>query len=143
VTASGAPPLTYQWLKDGTNLSGATAATFTIPAATRRDSGVYQVVVSNPGGGTPSSNATLVVRSPQKLGAPLRMTGGALALVSGDADGGLLVAGDLAHFEALASSNLVEWVKLTNSLTLTDGMLQLLDAGSTNVPTRFYRIIEQ
>jgi hypothetical protein len=32
---------------------------------------------------------------------------------------------------------------LTNSLTLTNGMLRLWDASGTNWPSRFYRILEQ
>ena len=143
VAATGAPPLSFRWLKDGTNLNGATSAAFTIASATRRDSGVYQAVVTNPGGSTPSSNATLVVRSPQKLGSPLWLPGGGIALTSGDADGGVLSPGDLSAFQAQASTNLVDWVTLPNSLTLTNGLLLLRDPDGTNCPARFYRIIEQ
>ncbi len=142
VAASGVPPLTYQWSKDGTNLSGATATTFVIPTATRRDSGVYQAVVTNPGGGTPSSNATLVVRSPQQMGPPMTLPGGGFALSSGDADGGPLVASDLANFQAQATTNFVDWVALLNGLTVTNGRLLLVDLDSTSYPRRFYRIIE-
>ena len=140
--ATGAPPIAYQWSKDGAMLAGSTSTSFVIPSATRRDSGLYQVVASNPGGNTPSSNAMLVVRSPQKLGAPLRLPGGILAITADDADGGPLFPGDLAGFQALVSTNLLDWETLTNSLTLTNGQLLLRDADSTNTPTRFYRIVE-
>jgi hypothetical protein len=140
--ATGAPPITYQWWKDGTNLGGSTSTSHVIANATRRDSGVYQVVASNPGGDTPSSNAMLVIRSPQKLGAPLRLPGGTLAITSDDADGGRLLPGDLAGFQALVSTNLLNWETLTNGFTLTNGLLLLRDADSTSSPTRFYRIIE-
>ncbi len=142
VTASGAPPLSYQWLKDGTNLAGASASTVTIVQATRRDSGLYQVMVSNPGGGTPSSNATVVVRSPQQMGAPIQLPGGGIALASGDADGGPLLPGDLPNFQTQASTNFVDWVALLHGLTVTNGMLLLVDPDCTNYPYRFYRIIE-
>jgi alpha-tubulin suppressor-like RCC1 family protein len=142
VAATGAPPLSYQWLKNGTNLTGGTSAALTIACATRRDSGVYEVAVSNPGGSTPSSNATLVVRSPQRMGPPLRLPGGGIALTSGDADAGALLASDLPNFQVQASTNLVDWVALLNALTVTNGMLYLVDPDSANYPYRFYRIIE-
>ena len=140
--ATGAPPLTYQWLKDGALLAGSTSTALVIPSATRRDSGLYQVVANNPGGNTPSSNAMLAVRSPQKLGAPLRLPGGTLAITSDDADGSQLLPGDLAGFQALVSTNLLDWETLTNSLTLTNGQLLLRDEDTANSPGRFYRILE-
>ncbi|HVM47833.1 MAG TPA: LamG-like jellyroll fold domain-containing protein [Candidatus Acidoferrum sp.] len=142
VAATGVPSLSYQWWKDGAPLSNATSAAYTITSATRRDSGVYRVGVSNPGGTTYSSNATLVVRSPQKLGAPQPLTGGGLAVWSGDADAGTLLPGDLPNFQAQASTNLVDWVALLNCLTVTNGMLYLVDPDSRLYPCRFYRIIE-
>jgi hypothetical protein len=140
--ASGAPPVTYQWLKDGTNLSGATSTSYVIAKATRRDSGVYQIVASNPGGGTPSSNATLRVRSPQKLGSPLPLPGGTITLTSKDADGGPLLSGDLPGFQAQATTNLMDWATLLNRLSVSNGMLLLVDPDSTNYARRFYRILE-
>jgi len=40
------------------------------------------------------------------------------------------------------SSNLVDWVTLPGTLTLTNGLLQLQDSYATDAPMRFYRIIE-
>lgn len=61
VVASGTPTLTYQWRKAGTNINGATAATYTIASVVAADAGSYDVVVSNTYGGTTSSAATLTV----------------------------------------------------------------------------------
>jgi hypothetical protein len=62
VTAVGAPPLSYQWRFNLTNiLSGATNATYTVFSAQAYDAGAYDVVVSNPGGSVTSSNAVLTV----------------------------------------------------------------------------------
>ena len=47
VTASGTPPLFYQWQKDGVQLNMATNATHTIAAAATSDAGSYQCLVSN------------------------------------------------------------------------------------------------
>ena len=140
--ASGAPPVTYQWLKDGTNLSGATSTNYVIAKATRRDSGVYQIVASNPGGGTPSSNATLQIRSPQKLGLPLPLPSGTITLTSKDADGGPLLPGDLPGFQAQATTNFMDWATLLNRLSVSNGFLLLVDPDSTNYSRRFYRILE-
>jgi hypothetical protein len=62
VTASGTAPFTYQWRKNGTAISGATAASYTTPATTTADSGAtFSVVVSNSVGSATSANATLTV----------------------------------------------------------------------------------
>ena len=65
VTASGTSPLSYQWRKNGANVSGATASTYTTPATTSADSGVqFSVVVTNAAGSVTSSAATLTVNTP-------------------------------------------------------------------------------
>ena len=61
VSASGAAPLTYQWRKDGAAIAGATAATFTLPAARPSDAGSYSVVVSNGTGSVTSGAVTVTV----------------------------------------------------------------------------------
>lgn len=62
VTASVAPTatLTYQWKKNGADVSGATSASYTTPATTAGDTGTFTVVVSS-AGATPvtSTGATL------------------------------------------------------------------------------------
>lgn len=63
VTASGTAPLSYQWRKNGTNIAGATAASYTTPATTSGDNGsLFSVVVSNSAGSATSNNALLTVR---------------------------------------------------------------------------------
>jgi hypothetical protein len=62
VTASGQDPLTYQWQRDGVDVPGATAATYTIDATTPADSGAtYRVIVTNSLGSAASAGATLTV----------------------------------------------------------------------------------
>jgi hypothetical protein len=62
VTASGSPPLTYQWRKGGSNLPGQTSATLTINNAQDSDEGTYDVVVTGAGNVSVTSNpATLTV----------------------------------------------------------------------------------
>ncbi|HSU53772.1 MAG TPA: immunoglobulin domain-containing protein, partial [Candidatus Dormibacteraeota bacterium] len=141
VSASGAPPISYQWLKAGTNIGGAVSSSFNIITATRHDSAIYSVVASNPGGSNSSSNVVVLIRVPQRLNA-LMQADRTFALTSSDADGGSLSPEDLGRFECQSSSNLLNWISLTNSVIVTNGTLFLIDRNSTNYPQRFYRIIE-
>jgi len=62
VTASGAAPLTFQWQRDGVDIPGATAASFTISNVTLADDGAtFRAVVRNNAGSATSNSATLTV----------------------------------------------------------------------------------
>src|SRR5204863_51112 len=62
VVATGTAPLSYQWRKSGTAISGATAPTYPTPATTSADSGSqFTVVVTNPANSVTSNAATLTV----------------------------------------------------------------------------------
>ncbi len=60
VVAAGTDPLTYQWQKNGTAISGATAASYSTPALQIGDDGaMFAVVVTNSAGTITSSSAKL------------------------------------------------------------------------------------
>jgi hypothetical protein len=61
VRAAGSAPLTYQWRKDGTSISGATDATNALAAAQSVNAGSYTVVVTNVAGSLTSAVAQLTV----------------------------------------------------------------------------------
>jgi Immunoglobulin I-set domain len=64
VVATGTAPLTYQWRKNGANITHATSATHTTPPTTASDGGTkFDVVVSNSLGSVTSNSATLAVNS--------------------------------------------------------------------------------
>ena len=63
VAASGTAPFSYQWLKAGTAIAGATNATYTLAAAAPADTGAYSVTVTNVAGAVTSAAATLTVTS--------------------------------------------------------------------------------
>jgi glucose/arabinose dehydrogenase len=66
VGASGTPPLSYQWRRNGTNIAGATAASYTIASAAQADDGArFSVVVSNAAGSVTSADAVLTVTANQ------------------------------------------------------------------------------
>ncbi len=67
VTASGSPAPTYQWQKNGANLSGATSASYMIASAAAADAGTYTVVVTNAAGSVTSTGAMLTI-SPGSAG---------------------------------------------------------------------------
>jgi hypothetical protein len=62
VGATGTAPISYRWRKNGANISGATAASYTTPATSSADNGAqFTVVVSNPAGSVTSNGANLTV----------------------------------------------------------------------------------
>ena len=70
VTATGDPPLSYQWQWNGTNLAGATRSGLTITNAQVANAGAYGVVVTNQYGSVLSAIASLVVQDPFILAQP-------------------------------------------------------------------------
>src|SRR5438445_494554 len=76
VTATGSSPLTYQWNKNGTAISGATSSTYTTPATTSSDNGAqFTVIISNSVGTVTSNAATLTVNTPPSISAqPISQT---------------------------------------------------------------------
>jgi hypothetical protein len=65
VTATSAATPTYQWTKNGTNISGATSDTLILTGVGAADAASYKVVVTNGGGSTTSNAGTLAVTSGQ------------------------------------------------------------------------------
>jgi hypothetical protein len=64
VVATGTAPLSYQWRKNTTNISGATAASYTTPATTSGDNAAkFDVIVTNSVNSVTSTQATLTVNS--------------------------------------------------------------------------------
>lgn len=143
VSAAGTSPYYYQWQLNGTNIPNANASTLNVPDAVRADDGVYSVFVSNAYSGIQSSNAVLTVFLAQRFGQPQVLPGNQIQLLFADADGGaMFTSNDLATFTVLASTNLVNWVAVTNALSLTNGSAVLVDT-MTNAPRKFYRVLEQ
>jgi hypothetical protein len=68
VAASGTPPFTYQWLKNGSGITGATSSSYTTPPMSIFDSGaIFSTRVTNAGGSATSAGAILTVNAPGQL----------------------------------------------------------------------------
>jgi len=61
--ASGSPTPTYQWQKNGSNIAGATGASYSLSDVTSNDVGTFAVLATNSAGSATSSGATLTVNS--------------------------------------------------------------------------------
>jgi len=70
VTANGTPPLFYQWLRNTTNLPGATSSSLNLTNVQIADGGTYAVIVSNSVGPVTSSDAVLTVNPPPPCSPP-------------------------------------------------------------------------
>jgi type II secretory pathway component GspD/PulD (secretin) len=64
VTAEGTPPLSYQWYFNGSAISGATAASYSISGVTASNEGNYTVIITSPYGSVTSSNITVATSTP-------------------------------------------------------------------------------
>jgi hypothetical protein len=81
--------------------------------------------------------------SPLMLTAPQVLPDGSLVFTSSNSGGQELLPEDLASIAVQASTNLRDWITLPGTCTLTNGLLQIHDASCTNLPQRFYRIVER
>ena len=61
VAAAGTAPFTYQWTFNGSAISGANSASYSIASAATSNAGSYAVIVTNVSGSITSSSATLTV----------------------------------------------------------------------------------
>ena len=104
VTASGTAPLSYQWRRNGTNIGGATNASYTLnPTATSDSGATFDVVVSNSAGSVTSQAATLTV-NPQATGA-FQQGGGPDHLVSIEAE----------HYDTHTPQGGDSWLSISDS----------------------------
>jgi glucose/arabinose dehydrogenase len=70
VAASGTPPLSYQWQRNGLDIPGGTGSTYTIAFAQSIDDGArFRAVVSNTAGSATSNEAVLTVSTGQSFSA--------------------------------------------------------------------------
>lgn len=131
VVSTGSAPLAYQWRKDGVNLAGATAATYSVASTALGDAGSYTVVVTNSVGTATSAAAALAVSVPSA----------APAITTSPASQSVVVGASVA-FSVTASGTAplgYQWQKNggvisgATSAGYTIPSAQLADAGSFSV----------
>ncbi|CAN5627032.1 hypothetical protein BH11BAC1_BH11BAC1_21830 [soil metagenome] len=83
VSVTGSNPFTYQWRKNGNNISSATNSSYAIASVVPGDAGTYSVVVTNSFGTATSMNASLFVTGPNQVPTATISTPGAGAMYSG------------------------------------------------------------
>lgn len=100
VVVQSESPLSYQWLRSGTPIAGATTAELSLPFVTAADSGnAFSVQVSNAAGAVQSDAATLWVQSVEGIA----LASGALGKLSADQKAvGFSRSGDIFVWELSA-----------------------------------------
>jgi GH25 family lysozyme M1 (1,4-beta-N-acetylmuramidase) len=132
ITATGTPAPAYQWLFNGTNLAGATTASYTRTNVQYSQAGNYSVLVSNLAGFVVSSNALLTIL-------PAAPAAFQLAALQPDGSLDLTLSGDAgATYFVETSTNLVDWSALTN-VSLSGPIIQFNVGPATSEPQRYFR----
>lgn len=128
VIASSLAPLSYQWSRNGSPISGATGSTYAFAIADTSLSGsVYQVTITNVAGSTTSQAATLTVQPAPTL-AVGETQEGAIA-VAGEVDWyrfTITTAGGYQLAVAAAGTDAARW-------TLANPYLQLLTSTGSSI----------
>ncbi len=139
VSATSVYPMSYQWVRnatnlvDGGNISGATNSALTISEISDSDAASYSVVVSNSKGSSTSSIATLTVIDPPELELQILANYPLVSLY------GRLGENYLLQY----NTNLADttWITLVSVSNLSSTPYQILDASSVGEPARFYRAL--
>jgi hypothetical protein len=125
VTASGTPPLSYQWRRNGTPIAGATTSSYITPVTTLADNGAtFDVEVSNTLGSVTSAAATLTVtNTPPVAGTYKRALAGRVAATYGA--GCTNASGGAAGPIVVAANGDVSWDGGSMSLSSTSSAVVL------------------
>lgn len=138
VLATGTEPLRYQWRRNGSNLAGATNASYSILSLTNSQLGSYSVVVANVAGKIVSSNAVLSLQAAPAF-ARASAPGVPPVLNASVSEDGLILSWDTnaADFRLETTTDLEKWETLlqpapsagvfsvTNSMNRAQGFYRL------------------
>jgi hypothetical protein len=134
VTATGAPPLTYQWRFNGSNLPGQTTTALVLHNVQPENAGPYVVVVTNSVGAVTSSPALLKLAGPLSITSP-QIVSNRFNLVFSSQTGFAYV---IEYKTNLSSPT---WISLLT--TNGTGNSIIVQDSSISASSRFYRIRAQ
>lgn len=142
VTATGLPPLTYQWSKNGAVIPGATKSSLSFSSQTSSN-GLYTVIVSNVYGVAISQAGTL--NSPIHFLPVSLSSNGAFPLLLGAADGTPLTPYRASRISIYSTTNVTApfatWTPVSAPLFLSNGVVWVEGLSVTNSHT-FFRAAE-
>jgi hypothetical protein len=134
VKAGGTTPLHYQWRFNGMNIASATGSTYTRSNVQASQLGYYSVSITNAMGNAVSVNAALITTNP-----PWRPFFTSKPIVSN----GVVQLNFLADigrvYELQKTSNLLQWVTLTNFFS-PQNLNQFIDPAPGDSPQHYYRV---
>ena len=129
--ATGLPSPNYQWRWNGTNILGATNASYALAFVAATNTGNYSILATNIAGSLASTNALLALVAPVAAQfSSISAAGGAVQIgFSGDA---------YWTYTIETSTNLTGWSMLTN-LVSPNGLFNFTAGSVTNAPQQFFR----
>jgi hypothetical protein len=130
VTADGSAVVSYQWMRNGTNVPHANAPNLFLSNVRADSGGVFKVRVSNGAGEMFSSNAVLYVGLPLTMTNFVRQANG---VVHGD-----LIGFPDSNYVVQTSATLSNWVSLVTNGS-PSGIMKFIDSSDTTGEHRFYR----
>jgi probable HAF family extracellular repeat protein len=128
IQMSASEPLTYQWLRNGTPMAGATNQTLNLAGMTMAGAGQYTVMVRNSVGTVAMSSTTVAMFSMNRTNGGPRLT---------------VAAPVGSHFRIDYSDRLgtsANWQTMTN-LTMSVSSTQIVATPASGPGTRFYRAV--
>ncbi len=132
VDAGGAPPLNYQWQREGVPIPGETRSTLVLSNVNNSMAGEYRVLVSNTIGSVVSASARLTVSPVVMTPFYDRLSATTKLMVQ--------VAGDLPAVIFVSTNTLGPWIRWTNVVSPLDGVA-LLEPTRSNTNDRFFRAV--
>jgi len=132
--ASGTPPYSYAWLKNGSAISGQTNSSLTLANVSASDAATYSVVVSG-AMGTVTNSATLTVNEPVTVTtAPLNQT----AVAGGSATFSVTATGTGLSYQWLFNGSVIgtdSSLTLNNLITSQAGIYTVIVSGTCDSVT--------
>jgi GH25 family lysozyme M1 (1,4-beta-N-acetylmuramidase) len=132
-SATGLPAPDFQWLLNGTNISGATNSSYMLSFVAATNVGTYSVFATNIAGSVTSTNALLALLPPAAAHFQNPVLQGGVVQIAFTGD-------PFWTYTIETSTNLTSWSVLTN-LTSTNSVFQLNAGSVTNSPQQFYRAL--